>query len=102
MMEEFIWVEIELQSGDSVTGYNGQMSILDYFSIENGTIEKPFIKLNHIHWYKINSDDEWKHKELIEYGKGKYAEYDQEALIRVDLIYTIFRLKHGPKLDDSN
>ena len=94
---EKVWVEVELCSGHGLSSYNGQMFLDDYRRIENGFTENPFIKMFNIHWYDLSDEEGWKSKELIAYGSGKYAEYDDEALIRVDTIQTIFKLKHGPK-----
>ncbi len=99
---ELIWVEIELVAGNLSSSYNGQIYLEDYTRIERGFIEMPFIKLMNTHWYLVPDDDqeEWKTKKLIEYGTGDYAEYDAEALIKVEHIVSIFRLKHGPQLEN--
>lgn len=99
---ELIWVEIELCVGHSVTSYNGQMYLEDYTRIERGFIEMPFIKLMNVHWYELPDDDKegWKKKKLIEYGAGNHSEYDTEALLKAENIVTIFRLKHGPRLEN--
>jgi hypothetical protein len=97
---ELIWVELELSSGDMVANYNGQIYLEDYNRIERGFTEVPFIKVFNLHWYELSDEDQddWKEKKkLIEYGEGDYSEYDSEALIKIEHIIAVFRLKHGPE-----
>lgn len=97
-IEEKIWVELEIASGDSVTGYNGLIAVADYEALEHGTLQRPFVKLSDVHWYRLTDQDGgWKRKELIEYGAGQHTEYGREALIRSDIILTVFKLRHGPR-----
>jgi hypothetical protein len=106
-MNEFeaIWVEVETNEGGSSTNaFNGQISILDYEDLYNGTYEKPFLKLQNTHWYRFPDDDEekmGKERTLREYGKGLYSQYQGETLLKVTTIITVQRLSHGPRTFQS-
>lgn len=93
-----IWVEFDLTDHvRSVTHYAGQISVLDYEALYEGTYKKPFLKLLHAFWYNWpEDDDDWQGKKLVEYGKGDYSEYQGEILIKVDCVLTVERLNHGP------
>lgn len=102
MLEQLdkIWVELDVTDGvQNVNHYCGLISIMDYEGVLDGSYEKPFIKAENVFWYNWPQKDaeEWHGKQLVEYGKGYYTEYQGEIIVRVENIVMIQRLNHGPK-----
>ena len=88
--EQLIWVEIELEVGESYNNYNCQIALSDYRRIENGFTENPFLKIYNVHWYKLPSgDDDWQGKKLVEYGVGDYSEYSGEGILQISRITSL-------------
>ena len=98
---DLIWAEVEIEEcADTVSGYGGQISILDYENIYNGSYQRPFLKIQNVHWYRypdFEDEELGKGRVLRNYGHKLHSQYQGEIIVKAERIISIQRLKHGPK-----
>lgn len=100
MPHKKVWIEIETSKGGSDTYiFSGQIDSEEMSRLIQGRMERPYIKLENVFWYRYENDEEkWRSagKHLFKYGEGDYMSYTGEMYFHKDSVLNISALKYGP------